>query len=141
MKGFNVMGVPWKIWFLKRGFTKNQYIGGNCVKRGGGTFGQFTDLRGGCQKRGGGVFFNAHYDDKKYLSIFPKMPSEIFCSRICWQNFAKTSFMHQQWTATVLKVPTTDSLVFFSGYISRTAILTQIFYCISVTCLSFIFIF
>ena len=36
--------------------------------------------------------------------------------------------MYQQWTATVyifLKVPTTDSLVFLSEHISRTAILTQ----------------
>ena len=36
--------------------------------------------------------------------------------------------MYQQSTATVLiflKVPTTDSLVFLSEYISRTAILTQ----------------
>ena len=52
----------------------------------------------------------------------------IFFSNICWQNPAKTSFMYQQWTATVhifLKVPTTDSLVFFLEYISRTAILTQ----------------
>ena len=35
---------------------------------------------------------------------------------ICWQNSAKTSFMYQQWTATVhifLKAPTSDSLVFF----------------------------
>ena len=45
-----------------------------------------------------------------------------------------------------LKVPTTDCLAFFSEYISRTAILTQasvitcksIFYCIDVTCLTFI---
>ena len=37
---------------------------------------------------------------------------------------AKTSFMYQQWTTTVhifLKVPTTDSLVFFPKHISRTA--------------------
>ena len=76
----------------------------------------------------GAWYPNAHYDDKSVLWIFPKMPSEIFCSKICWQNSAKASFVYQQWTATVLiflKVPTTDSLVFFSEYISRTAILMQ----------------
>ena len=30
---FNVKGVHWKIWFLGRGVTKNQYIGENCLKR------------------------------------------------------------------------------------------------------------
>ena len=35
---------------------KNQYIRGDCLKRGGG-FGQFVDSRGGAwQERGGGVF-------------------------------------------------------------------------------------
>ena len=45
-----------------------------------------------------------------------------------WQNPAKASFMYQKWTGTVhifLKVPTTDTLVFFSEHISRTAILKQ----------------
>ena len=52
----------------------------------------------------------------------------IFFSNICWQNPAKTSFMYQQWTATVhifYKLPTVDSLVFFSEHFSRTAFLTQ----------------
>ena len=51
-----------------------------------------------------------------------------FFLNICWQNPAKASFMYQQWTATVhifSKVPTSDSLVFFSEQISRTSILTQ----------------
>ena len=86
------------------------------------------------QKRGGGVFQDGvdtpmhTMTTKKNLLIFPKMPSEIFHSKIFWQNSAKAFFMCQQWNATVLiflKVPTTDSLVFFSEYISRTAILTQ----------------
>ena len=49
---------------------------------------------------------------------------------ICWQNSAKTSFMYQQWTATVhifLKVPTTGYLVSFSKHILRIAILIQVF--------------
>ena len=76
----------------------------------------------------GGWYPNTHYDDKNILLIFPKMLSEIFCSKICLQNSAKVSGMYQQWTATVLiflKVPATESLVFFSEYISKTAILTQ----------------
>ena len=62
-----------------------------------------------------------------FLSIFPKIPSEFFLN-ICSQNPAKASFMCQQWTATAdisLKVPATDSLVVFSEYISRAAILTK----------------
>ena len=43
------------------------------------------------------------------------MPSEIFFSKIYLQNCA----MH------FLKVPSTDSLVFFAEDISRTVILTQ----------------
>ena len=51
-----------------------------------------------------------------------------FFLNICRQNPAKASLMYQQQTATVhifLKVSAMDSLVFFSEYISRTAILTQ----------------
>ena len=47
------MGVHWKIQLLG-GFTKNHYIGGNCLTEGVG-FGQFPDLRGGgsfTKKRG-----------------------------------------------------------------------------------------
>ena len=33
---------------------RNQYIGGDCLKR--GELGQFQDLRGAWQKRGGDVF-------------------------------------------------------------------------------------
>ena len=88
-------------------------------------------FKGGSQNFGvfeGSWYPNAHYDDKSVLWIFIKMPSEIFCSKICWQNSAKASFMYQQWTATVLiflKVLTTDSLVLFQEYISRAATLMQ----------------
>ena len=39
MKNFNTMRVHWKSWFLGVGwggvvFTKKQYIGGNCLKKG-----------------------------------------------------------------------------------------------------------
>ena len=55
MKNFNIMRVHRKIRFLGGAVTKNQYIGGNCLKRGGG-FGHLTDLRvrGDSQKRGKG---------------------------------------------------------------------------------------
>ena len=45
---------------------------------------------------GGTWYPNAHYDDKGVSWIFPKMPSEIFCLKICWQNSEKASFMYQQ---------------------------------------------
>ena len=65
---------------------------------------------------------------KAFCQFSLRCPLKHFFSKICWQNPAKASFMYQQWTATAtvfLKVPTTDSLVFFSEHISRTAILTQ----------------
>ena len=46
MKNFNVLGVYGKIGVLEGGCSKNQYIGKDCLKRGGG-LGQFADLRGG----------------------------------------------------------------------------------------------
>ena len=55
MKNFNIMGVHRKIQFLGGGVMKNQYTGGNYLKRGGG-LGQVSDLRGACRRRGGGVF-------------------------------------------------------------------------------------
>ena len=127
MKHFNIIGVPWKIWFL-RGVGSQKPI---CLEKGAWTVCRFKK---GLGKKRVSVFLrrawcpNAHYDDKIVLWIFSKMPSEIFCSKISWQNSAKASFMYQQWTATVLiflKVPATDSLVFFREYFSRTAILTQ----------------
>ena len=46
MKNFNVLGVYGKIGVLEGGCLKNQYIGEDCLKKGGG-LGQFEDLRGG----------------------------------------------------------------------------------------------
>ena len=47
MKNLNIMGIYWKILFLKgRGFTKKQYIGGKGLKSDGGELGQFASLRG-----------------------------------------------------------------------------------------------
>ena len=125
-KNFNIMGAPRKIRFLKRGPWKT-----NMLKKWGMDCLQIKE--GAWEKKRGDVFegaryTNPHFDDKSFLSIFPKMPSNIFCSKICWQNSAKASLMYRQWTATVLiflKVSTTDYLVFFSEYISRTGILTQ----------------
>ena len=55
----------WKIHFWGEGLTKNQYIGGNCLKRGAWTFCRFEGRLG---EEGGGVFLgggrwypNAHY--------------------------------------------------------------------------------
>ena len=54
-ENFNVFGVHGKIQVLEGGFSKNQYIWGDCLKRGGG-LGQFADLRGGLGKKEGVVF-------------------------------------------------------------------------------------
>ena len=63
-ENFNIMEVHWKVWLLG-GFTKKQYIRGDCLNR--GWLGQFTDLIGSLGKKEGGVFEvsgypNAHYD-------------------------------------------------------------------------------
>ena len=46
MKNFNIVVVHWE---MGGGFTKNQYIARNCLKRG---LGQTADLRGGLGKKG-----------------------------------------------------------------------------------------
>ena len=53
MKNFNIMGVHGSLKnpILGEGFTENQYVWGDCLKRG---YGQFGDLRGGLVKKTGG---------------------------------------------------------------------------------------
>ena len=48
------MGVYWKIQFLGRGLTKNQYIGRNCLKSGAWIVCKFKGSLG--KRRGGGAF-------------------------------------------------------------------------------------
>ena len=114
------------------GVHKNQYTDGNYLESGAWTVCRFKG--GAWQKRGGGVceeggwYPNSHYDGKNFCQFSLKCHLKNFFSKICWQNSAKASSMYQQWTAAVLiflKIPTTDSLVFFSEYISRTAIFKQ----------------
>ena len=52
IKNFIIMGVHSKIRILV-GVTKNQYIGGDCLKR--GALGQFADIRGGLGEKEGVV--------------------------------------------------------------------------------------
>ena len=63
MKNFNIMGVHWKILFFfsffwggegEGGFTKNQYIVGNCLKMWG--LGSWQICGSFAKKRRGGVF-------------------------------------------------------------------------------------
>ena len=63
------MGVHWKIWLLGKDFTKNQYEGGDYLKRGDWTVCRFNGglgrKRGGCfwgGGGGGGWYPNAHYE-------------------------------------------------------------------------------
>ena len=62
------MGVHWKIQFLGGGFTRKQYIWGNCPKKGAWTVCRFNtgvDKKewGGVFKAGGGEgwYPNSHY--------------------------------------------------------------------------------
>ena len=55
-ENFNVFGVHGKIQVLEGGFSKNQYIWGDCLKRGGGAWTVCRSKRGAWQERGGGVF-------------------------------------------------------------------------------------
>ena len=80
MKNFNIFGVHWKIWVLGGvgggGLTKNQYRGGNCLRRGAWTVYRFKG-GGGLARKKGMVFLrgvdnpNAHYGyySKTYNSV------------------------------------------------------------------------
>ena len=73
------MGVHGKIWVLEEGFTKNQYIGGDCLKRG---FGEFADLRqGGLARKkvflSGGVDTPMHTMQFKQILCFWKIRGSI----------------------------------------------------------------
>ena len=55
MKNFNILGVHRKIQVLRGEFTKNQYIGRDCLKRGvAWTVSGFKGRLG--KKEGGGVY-------------------------------------------------------------------------------------
>ena len=59
MKNFNILGVDGKMWVLGEGggvgVTKNQYIGGDCLKMGAWTVCRFKRV-GAWQERGGWCF-------------------------------------------------------------------------------------
>ena len=55
---------------------KNQYIGGDCLKRGGGGLEQFVDLGGLGKKEGGGGVFEGGVDTP--------MPTMVKISRKWW---------------------------------------------------------
>ena len=66
LKNIDIMGVHWKIWFLREALHENQYTGGGCLKRGAWSVCRFKKGLG--KKRGDGVFEgggdwypNAHY--------------------------------------------------------------------------------
>ena len=85
-KNFNIFGVHWKIR-LFGGILKNQYIGGDCLKRGGDWTvcwfkGSWQERRGWCSWGEGGIWYpNAHYDYFAHLELsridLPKLNSSI----------------------------------------------------------------
>ena len=62
------MGVYWKIWFLGKRFTKNQYIGRNCLKKG---LGQFVGLKWGLGKREGWHFWGGLDTPMDTMALLP----------------------------------------------------------------------
>ena len=87
IKSFNILGLHWKILFLKvgeGGFMKNQYIGSNCLKR--RVLGQFPDLRGRwVGKKDGGWYPNAQYVGSTFI-----LGQHAGC--ICAETFYEQSF-------------------------------------------------
>ena len=70
------MGVHWKICFSVEGFTKKQYIGENCIKRGTWTI---CRLKGGLAKKEGVVFLRGKggwYPNAQYVNVFDLTPPE-----------------------------------------------------------------
>ena len=57
MTNFNILGVLWEIQHLREGggFTKNQYIWGDCLKMGGAW--TVCLFKGAWQERGGECFW------------------------------------------------------------------------------------
>ena len=84
MKNFNTMGVHCKTQFLGEGrLQKNQYIEGNCLKRGAWTVCRFKEglakKRGvGFFRGGGGWYPNAHYGFQKILKNPQITPDIVF---------------------------------------------------------------
>ena len=56
MKNLNILGVHGKIRVLEGQFHEKPIYRGDCLKRGGGGFEQFADLRGGLARKRGVVF-------------------------------------------------------------------------------------
>ena len=95
-------GIHWKIRFLA-GFPKNQYIRGNCLKRGGGawTVSRFEVGGGGLGKKGGCFWGGEVVDTLMYTTKhdreiwdMTKSESEIwpyvdFCGFLCPWNVDK----------------------------------------------------
>ena len=53
LKNIDIMGVHWKIWFLREALHENQYTGGGCLKRGAWSVCRFK--KGGVGGRRGGA--------------------------------------------------------------------------------------
>ena len=90
MKSFSIMRVHWKIRFLG-GFTKNQYIVRDCLKRG---LGQFSDLRRDLAKKRGWCFWRG---------LIPKRTLWIYAA--LWKRFnfkfiAPTNYNNNYWCIT-----------------------------------------
>ena len=70
MKNFNNFGVHWKFNFkLGGGFTKKQYRGGDCLKRGAWTVWKFKE-EGVWQEREGGVFEGGCWYPDAHYGLF-----------------------------------------------------------------------
>ena len=93
--------------------------------------GQFADLRRGLAKKGGGIFewgvdTPIHIMMTKVFCQFSlKYPLKYFVQRFTDKILQKHLLCISSELLLCLYFPTTDYLVFFSEYISRTAILTQ----------------
>ena len=85
MKNYNILGVRWKIWLLV-GLTKNQYRGGDCLKRGAWTVCRFevglARKRGWCFW-GGGWYTNANYDQSAQKTLDTSLILFHICTNKC----------------------------------------------------------
>ena len=86
MRNFNILGFHWKIQLLG-GFTKKQYRGGDCLKRGAWTVCQY--IRGGLgKKEGGGVFEGWLIPPMRTMRVGQNLKKNLFfvskITRIWW---------------------------------------------------------
>ena len=88
------MGVHWKIQLLG-GFTKNQYRGGDCLKRGG--LNSLSIYKGGGVARKKEVFLRGDWYPNTHYESGAKFEEKLFCFKNLKRNFFVSKMTRIWW--------------------------------------------